>query len=155
MKEYPYRWNKTKCRAKEFDKSNFTSTGFRKLKRNDPYQLKAALNVGPVAMIVSSKSPEFRYYKGGVIKTKDCGTTGTKNHAVLAIGYGNDWIHGEYVLIKNSWGEYWGQNGFGKISLTQEYSRRGVCGIYDWAMLVNVDGETGFNPDNYKNLKPI
>jgi C1A family cysteine protease len=51
-------------------------------------------------------------------------------HAVLAVGYGIDDESGvEYVTIKNSWGTTWGDNGFGKISLSNEYSKNGICGV--------------------------
>lgn len=33
------------------------------------------------------------------------------NHSVLIVGYTND-----YILIQNSWGETWGDGGFGKLS---------------------------------------
>ena len=27
------------------------------------------------------------------------------NHAVQLVGYGNDYYHGDYWLVRNSWGE--------------------------------------------------
>jgi len=47
------------------------------------------------------------------------------NHAAAAVGYGSeDGI--EYYIIKNSWGEYWGENGYVRIAIQDG---TGVCGI--------------------------
>ena len=67
-------------------------------------------------------------------------------HAALIVGYG---VEGqgaaespsylaesvlskgkEYFIIKNSWGEQWGEKGFAKILNTQWGHETGICGIY-------------------------
>ena len=55
---------------------------------------------------------ELKSYGGGVFELAGCsdlcGDAGY-NHAVLVVGYGTDEDHGEYWLVKNSWGLKWGE----------------------------------------------
>ena len=56
------------------------------------------------------------------------------SHVVLIVGYGIDEPTGEkYWIVKNSWGEDWGEEGYFRI-------RRGTdeCGIESMAVYVNV-----------------
>jgi len=56
-------------------------------------------------------------YESGVYTDATCGTTPADvNHAVVAVGYGNDPETGlDYWLIKNSWGAGWGDEGYFKM----------------------------------------
>ena len=78
-----------------------------------------ALSLRPLAIGIAANSLEFRYYQKGIINDEanfKCGNS--VNHAVLAVGYhftGNETDKENYILIKNSWGENWGEKGFAKI----------------------------------------
>jgi C1A family cysteine protease len=89
--------------------------------------MKTALTFGPVGISLDSDKNPFRHYTGGVIKSISCGDD--IGHAVLAVGYGKDAEGDDYVIIKNSHGTSWGQNGFGMISMSQKYSISGYCGV--------------------------
>lgn len=97
--------------------------------KKDPKYLKLALNVGPVSLGVDSSSVVFRAYKGGIINTQECGGAQIViDHSVLAVGYGTE-DNQEFVIIKNSWGPYWGENGYARISLDVEKNKKGICGV--------------------------
>ena len=78
-------------------------------------------------MYVYASDPVFMNYYSGVVTDNGC-TNHTINHAVLGVGFGIDGDTGlEYILLKNSWGDFWGANGYIKIG-TQSSSVNGVCG---------------------------
>ena len=54
---------------------------------------------------------------------ENCGTD--QDHAVLTVGWGHD-DGKEYWLVKNSWGEDWGDDGYIKIAIVDG---AGICGI--------------------------
>jgi len=87
--------------------------GFQTLPRNDQEALMAHLaNVGPVATSVAAS--EWGDYEGGIYDACPYDDTMTVNHLVQLVGYGSD-PEGNYWLIKNSWGENWGEQGYMKL----------------------------------------
>ncbi|KAM3693712.1 hypothetical protein ACJW31_07G004500 [Castanea mollissima] len=72
----------------------------------------------------------FRFYKEGVYTSETCGSTPMDvNHAVLAVGYGiEDDV--PYWLIKNSWGESWGDKGYFKMELGKNMCGVATCASY-------------------------
>jgi len=91
---------------------------------NQPNQLKAALATGPVSVAIEADRAAFQQYTGGVITGTACGSQ--LDHGVLAVGWGTDATAGDYIIVKNSWGPSWGEEGFVKIGVA---AGAGVCGI--------------------------
>merc|ERR1719498_2302126 len=96
----------------------YIPSGYVFVQRN-AVSMNQALNVRPMAVAIEAENYGFRAYTGGVIKA-NCGTN--IDHAVTAVGYGTDETGQEYFIIKNSWGEGWGEKGYVRIAPTQ-------CGI--------------------------
>lgn len=126
-------------------KSSHNNGKLRLFKTDKTYQIrsrnvravKEALLIGPIAVTLNTKSNTFKYYKNGIINSNDC-TSWWTNHLVVAVGYGVETRRNRtdgtmytkpYIIIKNTWGKWWGEGGYARISLTQEHGKRGVCGI--------------------------
>ena len=88
-------------------------------------QMKAALQVQPLAVSIEADKYVFQAYQSGVLDDASCGTS--LDHAVLAVGYGNDSASGlDYWLVKNSWNTTWGDQGYIKLAIVDG---AGICGI--------------------------
>lgn len=68
---------------------------------------------GPVATTINATP--LRDYAGGILDDPTASTS--TNHIVSIVGFGKDAATGkDYWIIRNSWGEYWGEMGFAKIA---------------------------------------
>lgn len=96
------------------------------VKPNDQVSLKAAVFQQPVAIAIEADTRYFQSYSSGVLTSSSCGTN--LDHGVLIVGYGTE--NGiKYWLVKNSWGNTWGENGYVKIARSDSVNDEGVCGI--------------------------
>ena len=93
-------------------------TGWTLLPSNDyKATMNALAKVGPLALAVSAS--EWSMYESGVFS----GESATVNHAVTLAGYGVDESTGEkYYLIRNSWGESFGEDGYIRVIRTDDDS---------------------------------
>lgn len=90
-----------------------TCDGYVQVPANDPSELETALATkGPIAVSVAANWGRY----GGGIYEGGCSSSGcTINHAVLAVGYSQD-----YWLIRNSWGSSWGESGYIRLTRTHD-----------------------------------
>lgn len=90
-----------------------------------------AIAMQPVSVAIQADQFAFQFYSGGVLTDDKCGEN--LDHGVLAVGYGSDLETNEpYFLVKNSWGETWGENGFIRLSRNSK-NENGMCGILKMA----------------------
>ncbi|XP_076455659.1 procathepsin L-like [Babylonia areolata] len=120
---YPYRAVDGICRFKQAD-VGATDTGFKDLQRGSEQGLmEAVAEVGPISVAMDAGHTSFQLYKRGVYSEPECSST-RLDHGVLAVGYGT-YEGKEYWLVKNSWGESWGQQGYVMIAR----NKRNMCGL--------------------------
>ena len=124
--DYPYTsgsGTRGSCDSSKLEGASLKVTTYTDVEANSSSQLKAALDKQPVSVAIQANKLVFQLYKTGVITGTRCGTN--LDHGVLAAGYGvEDGV--EYYLVKNSWGDSWGEAGYVKIGVEDG---AGVCGI--------------------------
>ncbi|XP_049320212.1 procathepsin L isoform X3 [Astyanax mexicanus] len=120
---YPYEAMEGYCRYYP-DAVGATCSGYVDISSGDEQALQEAVaTVGPVSVAIDVGHYSFQLYQSGVYDEPDCSTSAL-GHAVLAVGYGSDYGQ-DYWLVKNSWGTYWGDQGYIKMSR----NKNNQCGI--------------------------
>lgn len=71
----------------------------------------AIMSYGPVSAAVCVNSA-FHAYNGGIFNGPNCSDI---NHGVTIIGWNDNQGTDGVWIIKNSWGQYWGENGYMRI----------------------------------------
>lgn len=132
-KDYPYKGYKTACKLDKEKCLDFKVTGYKKLGSStetwspvDEKEIKEFLvQTGPLAIAVNADL--LQYYSEGIIDADktECDPEGL-NHAVTIVGYGKE-NDTEYWIVKNSWGEDWGEEGYFRMKYGDC-----VCGICEY-----------------------
>ncbi|XP_044305202.1 cathepsin S [Varanus komodoensis] len=111
---YPYKAQDEKCHYDVAGRAA-TCSNYVILPAGDENALKDAVaNVGPVSVGIDAAEPTFFLFKHGVYNDPKC-TADHINHGVVVIGYGTE-NSMDYWLVKNSWGKYFGDQGYIKIA---------------------------------------
>lgn len=95
---------------------------------NDTDQLEQYMAKQPVGLYIDGGEPVFSQYNGGIIDSSECFKE--INHGVTGIGYGVSPTGKKYWIIRNSWSNSWGENGYARIEKgVPAAGTYGVCGI--------------------------
>ncbi|XP_061456643.1 procathepsin L-like [Rhineura floridana] len=123
---YPYEARDANCRYKSLDRAA-TCSGYVQLPQDDEEALEEAVaTIGPIAVALDASY--FQFYSGGVFYYPGCGQV--LNHAVLAVGYGTTADGVPFWIIKNSWGPYWGDNGYILLLRGSNHCRVASVSVY-------------------------
>lgn len=127
---YPYEAADSSCR---FDARyvGTTVTGYVRLPEDEKALMQAVASTGPIAVAIDASG--FGSYKSGVFYDELCTPDGV-NHAVLVVGYGTDEKYGDYWLVKNSWGTWWGEKGYIRMARNKNNN----CEISSFAVVPTV-----------------
>ncbi|KAJ0981595.1 hypothetical protein J5N97_009850 [Dioscorea zingiberensis] len=122
---YPYTATDGTCNTKKAASHSADIKGFEDVPANSEAALLKAVANQPISVAIDAGGFAFQLYSGGVF-TGDCGTD--LDHGVTAVGYGTDTDGTKYWLVKNSWGQSWGENGYIRMERDVD-AKQGLCGI--------------------------
>lgn len=120
---YPYEAEDETCHFKRYN-VGADDTGFVDVTEGDEKALKVAVaTVGPVSIAIDASHSSFQMYRTGVYVEPECSSE-QLDHGVLIVGYGTE-DGQDYWLVKNSWGESWGEEGYIKMARNKDNQ----CGV--------------------------
>ena len=111
------------CNASKASHHNVTISSFVHVAANSEPQLAAAIAKTPVTVAVSANKL-WQHYKGGIMPPNWCPPPIKENHMILVVGMAAD-----YYIVKNSWGEGWGEKGYVRMTRNATGTSGGLCGI--------------------------
>ncbi|XP_035528700.1 cathepsin K [Morone saxatilis] len=125
---YPYVGEDQPCR---YNSSGMAAEckNYMEVPVGDEHKLAIALfKQGPVSVGIDATLSTFQFYTKGVYYDSNCNKDDI-NHAVLAVGFGVSAKGKKYWIVKNSWGESWGKEGY----ILMARNRGNLCGIANLA----------------------
>lgn len=115
--KYPYEGSDMNCQQiPDTDKLHVSK--YKSLQCESTKELSEALAKVPVSIALEVQY-DFQAYTGGIYENDDCGSQ--LNHGVLLVGQKDN-----YYIVKNSWSESWGEEGYIRIAYKKG---SGTCGM--------------------------
>jgi len=118
---YPYQAANGACRF-SYSYVGATMNSYSDVQGGNEGALQNAVNGQPVSVAIDAGHTSFQLYKSGIYFEPQCSSS-SLDHGVLVVGYGSE--NGDYYIVKNSWGQNWGMQGY----LWMSRNRNNNCGI--------------------------
>jgi len=144
--DYPYKMKDETCRKRKERIHVSSIKSFHDITPNDEEAIARAVLIGAVSVAIEADQVSFMLYRSGVYTAK-CGIA--LDHGVLIVGYGTSKEGLDYWIVKNSWGEKWGEQGYFLLERNIE-DPSGKCGI----ALQPSYPIAGPQPKHYPTYKP-
>lgn len=111
-------------------------------------QLKRLVSYQPVTVLLNAPAC-LKSYKSGVLRDEDCKCTSDNyltaevEQSAVVIGYSTTILTlgcQGYWIVKNSWGEKWGENGYVRLCMPVNTDKNylGMCNVQAFVQLPNV-----------------
>ncbi|CAH1796383.1 unnamed protein product [Owenia fusiformis] len=132
--DYPYTAKEKRCKFEKSKAKAFVADIVNITQGNEDELRDAVANAGPVS-IAYQVVDDFRLYKSGIYMSDKCKDGPMDvNHAVLVVGYdekiGNEGRSIPYWIVKNSWGEKFGMDGYFWMIAGRNMCGMAVCNSY-------------------------
>jgi cathepsin L len=125
---YPYKAGTTKTAGtcQKCTSAGVSFSGCYDVTSKDQVALMAAVAKQPVVIAIEADTRYFQSYSGGILDSTTCGTS--LDHAVEIVGYGSE--NGvDYWIVRNSWSNSWGEQGYFRVKKTSSTNDIGICGV--------------------------
>ena len=106
---YQYEGVDGECRNQK-DKMIESRAKASSVRQVEVHEMKDALQQGPMSIAVAAGNDCWRYYESGILSEENNCPTGL-DHGVVVVGL-DETGDKPYWIIQNSWGTWWGNNGF-------------------------------------------
>ena len=122
--DYAYSGTQNKCRRDQV-KRFVTASKYTLMKTPKRDTLLDMVATNPTSLAIEVK-PSYQHFTGGYVDVKGpCGFF--FNHAILAVGYDTRSGNPEHMLLKNTYGLEWGEDGYMKYLMG--IGKNGMCGF--------------------------
>lgn len=128
--DYPYTANDDTCKSDQCNPVPGSAVKFyADIPEGSMHDLLKSIIIQPTSIAMQADQLAFQLYSGGVFDDIKCGETGMIDHGVLAVGFGHDDdTNLNYIMVKNSWGDTWGDGGYFKLKRHSK-NEWGTCAI--------------------------